>query len=486
MNAPIIWIIFPAVAAVVMFFFRRHRKTINLLGFFVAIFLAFLAWLLHIGETYTIGIIPNIPTITIQDTLVILGRGFVIEESTRATLLLIFSSVAFWFGAATIARSVNTFVPVGLGMAALLTAAISVVPFLYAAILIVLTALVSVVILVPMDTKPSRGVLRFLTFQTLGMPFILIAGWYLSGIETEIIDQQLVLRILATLGIGLALFMAIFPFHSWIPLLAQEAHPYTVAFLVYMIPQAVSLFVLNFIIRFSWISVAPIAFNAIRLMGVLMVGFGGIWAAFQKHLGRMLGFAALMEIGYTLLALSILEPGSFTEITSTGTEIVISNPLIGIYYGQFLPRLVGLGLWALALVIIKSNVGDLDFQSIRSAAYKMPFASISVIVAIFSLAGLPLFAGFPIRLALWSVIMEKSQTIALLMLVGISGLLIAGLRVLSILIHNTDRPMEITESRSQVAFLLIGCAILLIFGLFPHLFLSAVGGITGIIGISSP
>ena len=192
--------------------------------------------------------------------------------------------------------------PFAFGMLALLIAALAVEPFLYAALLIEITVLIAIPLLAPPNTKPGRGVFRFLAFQTFGMPFILFTGWMLAGLEASPGDLQVALQAGVLLGIGFGFLLAVFPFHSWLPMLAEVGNPYIVAFIFYMLPGMVSLFGLGFFDRFVWLRESESAYQLIRGIGMVMVVVGGVWAAFETHLGRMLGHAAIMETGLTLLA----------------------------------------------------------------------------------------------------------------------------------------------------------------------------------------
>jgi formate hydrogenlyase subunit 3/multisubunit Na+/H+ antiporter MnhD subunit len=143
---------------------------------------------------------------------------------------------ALWFGAVPVARCSTSFIPLALGVLSLLTAAIAVQPFLYAALLIEIAVLISIPMLIEPGRTASRGVLRYLTFQTLGIPFILLAGWMLDRIPAGQDQAGFVLRLSLILGMGFGLLLAIFPFYTWLPLLAEESHPYVVSFVFLMLP----------------------------------------------------------------------------------------------------------------------------------------------------------------------------------------------------------------------------------------------------------
>jgi formate hydrogenlyase subunit 3/multisubunit Na+/H+ antiporter MnhD subunit len=452
MSAPLVWILVPAFLSAVMFGLNRWQSLVTILGTVSAFVLAVIAWLLPVREQFLLGPL----TINFTDTWAVLGRRFVLGASDRPSLVILYLATAFFFGAAYIAHTNRFFVPVGLAMVSLLTAALAVEPFLYAALLIEMAVLVSVPLLTPPDSQVGKGILRYVTLLSLGMPFILLAGWMMSGIETEVIDESLLLRASFLIGLGFSLQLAIFPFHSWIPMLGKESHPYAAAFVFTMVPGAITLIVLGFLEQLPLLSAIPDVQVVLRVMGVTMVVFAGLWAAFQNNLGSMLGYAAILEIGFSLVLMGLL------------TENFASDRL-GIFYAMLFPRGLGLGLWALALALLRTRTESLEIEDIEGAGRILPVTTAALILAQFSLAGLPLLASFPIRLPIWSELSQVSPAITMWALVGCLGLLFGGMRTLAMLVIGSEEPVwKISETRGEILYLVAGILLILVWGLFPQ------------------
>ena len=104
-------------------------------------------------------------------------------------------------------------------------AARAVEPFLFGAVRVEIAVLVSIPMLVPPGTRPGRGVLRYLIFQTLALPVILLAGWAFNIVQIYPENQAALARASIFLGLGFAFWLGVFPFYTWIPMLSEESHP---------------------------------------------------------------------------------------------------------------------------------------------------------------------------------------------------------------------------------------------------------------------
>jgi NADH-quinone oxidoreductase subunit N len=448
MSAPVIWLGIPAVAAVILWAIRSERWT-AILGGSLAMVLSLLAVLIPIDQAILIG---NL-SIRIAPVFEIFGRRFILSSSDQLILFLIYGIVSFWFFSSSVARISHRLVPLGFIITSLLLGSLAVEPFLYAALLIELAVLIAIPLLVPMDQKPGKGVIRFLIFQTLAMPFILLSGFLLSGVEASPADVNLVIQAGVLLGLGFAFLLAVFPFYTWIPMISEEAHPYAAGFVLMIFPTIGILFGLSFLDRYTFLRESRQLYEILRFIGIITLATAGIWAMFQNHAGRLMGYASIVATGLSILAISLPNAGTAA----------------GLVFLLIIPRALGLGVWSLALTILQNRVPSLDFRTIKGRALSLPFVSAAIIGASFSLAGVVPLVGFPIQYSLWQGLGQVSIPLGIWFGIGMLGLLVGGLRAAVVLVTApVNTSWHSSESWGERILLGLGVFALFLLGLFPQ------------------
>ncbi len=277
MNAPLLWIVLPMAVSGISFFLRRWKVAVSISITIFTLLLALIAWLIPIAELVVIS--PW--TFTISDRIVFAGRQFVLGNADRPILILIYLTLAFFFSASTSAEVSKLFVPAGLAMSAVFVASLAVEPFLYAALFIQVAVLMSIPLLSPPGKPIERGVLRYLTLMSFGLPFMLAGGWLLSGLDLTVTEPSVLYPVLISLGMGFAFLLAIFPLNSWVPMLMESIHPYSATFVLSILPLIVITLLLRFTGRYGWL----LDLEIIQFLGLLMVITGGLWVAFRARFG---------------------------------------------------------------------------------------------------------------------------------------------------------------------------------------------------------
>jgi len=179
---------------------------------------------------------------------------------------------------------------------------------------------------------------------------------------------------------------------------------------------------------------------------------GGLLSAFQRHLGRIMGYAIISETGFSLLALSL------------GSQVGLS-----IFLLLLVPRTLSIAIWALSLAILRQQAPGLNLTEVKGLAHVWPFASSGLVLANLAVSGFPLLAGFPAHQAVWEGLARTSLPVAFWVFFGSLGLFASAVRVLGAL---TSAPAGSTwgtrETQLQRILVSIGLLCLFLLGLFPQ------------------
>ena len=446
MSAPIIWIVFPILFMLFLLALRRRRKAVNTLGIFFSFLLAVMALVIPVNQTAGVGLFP----FSLVSDWSVLGRVFSIRQTDLPFISFLYFIVTVWFFLSRDVEHQTLFIPLGLGVVATIIAALAVQPFVYAAMLIEAAVLGCVVMLIDSRYPVGRGTMRFLILQSLGMPFILLAGWFLaSGEITPLNPTQLTLSIVLLI-LGFASWIGLFPLHTWIPMIAEDGNTLAAGFIFSILPLSVIFFLMDFMNSYTWLREYPLLYPVLRWLGSFMVLFAGVWAFFQKDLRQLFGYLIIALNGMALLSIGIKGDSGITLLT---------------YF--FLPRFLSIILFASSLLELEKAQIPFNLEEIPGLVGKAPFATLALLISIFSISGLPLLPGFPFVQSLIYDLINLSHLALILYLIGMLMFFLTGLHILTITQAKTTEGIKIKETPKIKSLLSFAMFLLLLAGIFP-------------------
>lgn len=449
-NNPLPLIALPALAAMVTFLLRK----VPTLSALIAAGLPALAAVLAL-------------TNDLSEPLVLLGRTLVLTTGDRLAIVYIFLSAAATFLGVWRTSPRWTYYPVALLSLSAVAAAlgarpvtVAVVggqpfdPFAYSVMFMTIAAMLVVFPLQGGQPGVAGGTVRFMVLMVMGLPMFLTSAWFLDQFAQSPDATNLAQAAVGLLLFGLGLWMAVVPFHSWLPGIASESPPLSSAFVFGVINVAVFFLMLDMFHEIRPLAASPVAYAILRLAGVLMTVVGGGLAFAQNDFGRLMGYAVLADVGVSLVAFG------------TGTAAGLSAALIVVIVRTF-----GLGLMSMGLASARQQLPDDRFETLAGLAWRLPWAATVLIIGGFTLAGVPPFAGFTGR---WAVLQQVAHTdfaVAIALLSSTIGVATGTLRGLQAVLRPAEPDGEVQPIESPITIgLLIGALILsVVIGLFPDL-----------------
>lgn len=227
------------------------------------------------------------------------------------------------------------------------------------------------------------GVTGELTLAGIGQK---IANW--EGDSTALLFASVL--ILASLGFKVAAV----PFHSWVPDVYQGAPTPVTAFLS-VGSKAAGFVVLSRFVEILVVETSPIAStvsNLLLVSGGATLLVGNFAAIGQTNFKRLLGYSSIAHAGFLLVALGCVH----------GISGFSSTQITAFYLATYLP-MTFIAFLFLSLVRAQ-GVGE-DLVSLGGLGRNNTWLGLCVTIALASLAGLPLTAGF---MGKWMVIFSAA------------------------------------------------------------------------------
>lgn len=464
MTTPTIWIFLPVLFSLLLILVHRLHKLSVWIVCTISLLLAVVAMIFP--QNLDLRLFGR--NFLFDDTFLILNRALIITGTELKTVAMLYLFSFLW-NIAGMRFSVSRWFPtISLTITALWVSALAVEPFLYAALIVELIVLISVVLLTPRGEQAGSGVMRYLVLQTIALPFILLSGWMVTGIESAPSASTLILRGAVLILIGFSLWLAVFPLHTWLPMLADKTHPWVFSFVFLMQQSGLSIFLLKVLDQFAWLRNLNGVFPAMQWVGVLTVLAGGVLASMQTKVNRILAYLILIETGYSVLAIGLISQGG-------GEALALS----------FLPRALAYLQYAYTLSSIQQIAPEIDggFPSLRGLFTRLPFHSMSLIISLLSLLGLPALGLFPARRMLWNSGAGLTLHYTPLLGLAVAGMALFILRLMDTLLTtdpNAPSPTLTAQGEESIWQILVLCfftLLSLLVGIFPHVFLNPFLGI---------
>ena len=281
--------------------------------------------------------------------------------------------------------------------------------------------------------KSSEAGLKYFVLSALSSGLLLYGCSLIYGFSGstnfDIISNQLnSTNYVLTFGIvfilvGLAFKISAVPFHMWAPDV-YEGSPTSVTLFFTMVPKIAALTVF---IRFLYVPFLNLIDQwqmIIIFLSIASMLFGAIAAIGQTNIKRLIAYSSISHIGYTLAGLA----------TGSNEGIQSSIVYITIYV------IMNLAFFSCLLMLKRNNQYYEDIDDLSGLSKNHPLLSLSLLVILFSLAGIPPLAGFFAKFYIFTAVLEQSMYF--LAIVGLLSTVIAAfyyLRIIKIIYFDKEK-----------------------------------------------
>ena len=224
--------------------------------------------------------------------------------------------------------------------------------------------------------------------------------------------------------VGLAFKIAVVPFHMWAPDV-YEGSPTSVTLFFAVVPKIAALTVF---IRFLYVPFVNLIDQwqmIIIFLSLASMIFGAVSAIGQKNLKRLIAYSSIGHMGYALAGLAV----------GTNSGIQSSIIYISIYV------IMNLGIFCCLFMMKRKDKFFDNLEDLAGLSKNHPIISLSLLILLFSLAGIPPMAGFFAKFYIFMSVIEQSMYF--LAIVGLLSTVISAfyyLRIIKIIYF--DPPKE--------------------------------------------
>lgn len=215
---------------------------------------------------------------------------------------------------------------------------------------------------------------------TGSVDFTVIAN-SLSGLET--VPAGVVIGMVLLLS-GLAFKVAAVPFHMWSPDVYEGAPTSVTAFFA-MAPKMAAVALLARVLAGPFGGVSAEWQQVIIALAAGSMALGAVAGVIQTNIKRLLAYSSISHIGYVLVGLAAMAGAS-------GASAIAATKSVLVYMTVYLASTAG----AFAVVLMMKKKGEMveSISDLAGLSSRQPVVAAVMTVLMFSMAGIPPFAGF--------------------------------------------------------------------------------------------
>jgi NADH-quinone oxidoreductase subunit N len=301
-------------------------------------------------------------------------------------------------------------------------------------------------------------------FLLFGMTLVYGAtgSFSLEGIQQWVLGHSLGANPLLYSGVllmivGLCFKVGVAPFHFWTPDV-YEGSPTLITTFMSTVSKTASFaaFLRLFLVCFTiyntlWVPVFII-------IAIITLFIGNITALYQQSFKRMLAYSSISHAGYLLFAIIALGASSASAILTYASAYSIAS-------------IIAFG----ALILIQQQTGNDNFESFNGLGKRNPFLAVVLTIAMLSLAGIPLTAGFIGKFFVFNMVLGQYHTwLAVVAVINAIISIFYYFRVIVAMYFRSAEREQVTVPSYYVVVMGLAALATIIIGVYPQFIASLI------------
>ena len=254
---------------------------------------------------------------------------------------------------------------------------------------------------------------------------------------------------------GLAFKLSLVPFHLWTADVYQGA-PSSVTAYLSVISKGAATFTLIFVLYQAFANLKIVWEPMLWWLSIITITLGNLFALRQNNIKRFFAFSSISQAGYILLGIL---SGTAQGMTATTYYILV----------YIFSNLAAFGV----ISAIDNQTGKVNISDYNGLYKTNPRLSVVMTLAVFSLGGIPFFAGFFSKFFIFAAAAAQGEylLVFLALLNTVISLFYYLLIIKAMFINKSDSPIERIQSDGYNKTSMVICFIgILIIGLISCIY----------------